>query len=228
MKTLLFCTAFGRDPGIWRLRFRRWFDAIKCSGIHADTILLVDDGSPVLPQWADVPVVSDAREIGDAAIFHFHQNLGRQARAIYPGWFRSFTFAGRFAASRGFEKIVHIESDAFVISPRAVAWINDLEDGWETPFCVRYKIPESAIQVMAGSGLDAFFEVSHRPYSEQVGIEAEKCLPFTRIAKELTGDRYGETTHDVPRDADWATQSQPSRKRDYWWWLPDSAVTDLL
>ncbi len=86
------------------------------------------------------------------------------------------------------------------------------------------RCPESAIQVMAGSGLLSFVHFARKPYSEIVGAAAENILPFTRIESCFIGSRYGEKLHHVPREADFVTQTNPSMRgqRDYYWWIkPD-------
>ena len=117
-KTLIFCTAFASTPNAWESRYRRWLRAIRSSQLEYDSILIVDDGSPVLPEWTDIAIGTgeiDQLPAEKILLYHFEEHLGRKAIFDFPGWYRSFTFAGRYAHAHGFEKVVHIESDAFLI-----------------------------------------------------------------------------------------------------------------
>ena len=185
-RTLVFCTSYADSMARWTARYRFWLNAIRGGEIVHDHVLLVDDGSPVLPEWSDTRISSNVAEdpgSGAVTLYHFDQRLGRQARTVYPGWYRSFCLAARFAEAHGFQKIVHIESDGFIISPRMQHYLNNVSDGWIAPAIESHDMPESAIQIMAGSGARSFIEFTRSPYSTSVGIEAENVLPFTCIER---------------------------------------------
>ena len=59
-KTLVYCTSFAARPRDWATRYALWIEGVRCSGLAYDQMLLVDDGSPCLPQWPDVEIVSEA------------------------------------------------------------------------------------------------------------------------------------------------------------------------
>ncbi len=224
-RTLIFCTAFSASDKAWTMRYRLWLNAIQSSQIRHDHVLLVDDASPVLPDWPDTRITNNTNAspaTGGVTLYRFDQRLGRVAGSVYPGWSRSFGFAARFARIHGFDKVVHVESDAFIISTKMQQYVNDVSDGWIAPAILSHAMPESAIQIMAGSGAQAYFEFSKAPYHHSVGTEAEHVIPFTKIERLFTGSRYGETMNNVPRDADFVTQSRPATigGRDYYWWLP--------
>jgi len=227
-RTLVFCTAFSGPStqpwASWNVRYRRWLDAIATSHLHYDQILIVDDGSPTLPNWPGTAVMTHLgtqRPAERVVIFHFPDNLGRSAVFEYPGWFRSFTFAATYAKRYGFEKIIHIESDAFLVSQRIQEFCNSVEDDWVTFLGPRHGYPEAAIQIMVGEGLRRFYEIALRPYSDFAGKPIEMALPFTRVEHQFTGDRYGEYLPYVPADADWTTQIYPpnASSDEYYWWM---------
>jgi hypothetical protein len=226
-RTLVFCTSYSATTLLWTMRYRVWVNAIQGGEIEQDHILLVDDASPVLPEWPDAYVTSrlqDDLPASGVTLYRFDRRLGRQGRTIYPGWYRSFCLAARFAEFHQFEKVVHIESDGFIITSRMQHYINAVTDDWIAPSIQSHAMPESAIQVMAGSGLLSFVHFARKPYSEIVGAAAENILPFTRIESCFIGSRYGEKLHHVPREADFVTQTNPSMRgqRDYYWWIkPD-------
>ncbi len=95
-------------------------------------------------------------------LFRFNRHLGRRGVSDFPGWVRSFLFAARYAEMNGFEKVVHVESDAFLISGRMQSFVDEVVEGWIAPFCERYRRPESGIQVIAGRAMYSFRELSHR------------------------------------------------------------------
>jgi len=196
------------------------------SGLHFDQVLLVDDGSPLLPDWPDTQVVTDRLEYvieKKILLYHFSERLGRPAATNFPGWHRSFVFGSTFARLHGFTKIIHLESDAYLISAAIISHFNQIEEGWSAPWCSRHTRPETAIQVVAGESLNAFHDWAAVDYGELAGTNHENAFPFTRILREFNGDRFGEFLSFVPADADWVTQT---RWRDPWpqyfWWLKES------
>ena len=198
-KTLVFCTAFvgtsERTANVWRFRYRRWLDAILASRLSFDQILIVDDGSPALPDWADVlplTFLPPEQPQAQVVLFHFKNNLGRPSVYDYPGWFRSFAFVATYAQAYQFEKIVHIESDAYLISSRIQEYCNDVEDDWVTFLGPRHDYPETGIQVVAGRGLSLYYDVAAQPYADFAGKPIEVVLPFTKVERGFLGDRYGE------------------------------------
>jgi hypothetical protein len=234
-KTLVFCTAYtGRTANPWEgwdVRYKRWLRAIRLSELDYDQILIVDDGSPTLPRWPNTAVLTvlpSGQPTADVVVFHFPDNLGRPAGYDYPGWYRSFTFAADYAKAFGFEKIVHIESDAFLISRRMQLYCNSITNDWVTFMGPRHNYPETGIQVIAGDGLERFYSISALPYSEFRGKPVETLLPFTRVESRFVGDRFGEYLSYVPPDADWAMQTYiPSAFSDeYHWWIRDRRMKE--
>jgi hypothetical protein len=218
--TLVFGTSFAPEPQTWSFRHRRWLDAIKSSGLAYTQILLVDDGSPSLPDWVDTTVLHEGAPIPrdqPIILYHFADRLGRPSRYDYPGWHRSFSFAARYAEEAGFDKVIHLETDAFLVSRRAVEYFNSASSGWTAMWAPRHGFAESAIQIIGTDALGSFFAFSRRNYEEFRGREIECFLPLTKIEKGLRGDRYGEYLDYVPQDADYTVQvgTNPS----YFWWL---------
>ena len=225
MRTLIYCTAFSLSLDNWECRYRRWIEALRISGVSFDQILIVDDGSPVLPAWPDVEVFTEAAHganfssSAQVVLYHFTENLGRSALYDFPGWYRSFGFGARYAKQHGFDKVVHLESDAYLISDRARAYVNDLRAGWTVLFCPKYDMPEITVQIICGESADRLVQFVEQPYAQLRGKNHERALPYDHIEKSLVGDRYGEESLDIPLDADFACQVQPLREPCYFWWL---------
>jgi hypothetical protein len=237
VKTLIFCTSYAPNPKTWRVRHRRWLDAILQSGMAHDQILIVDDGSPYLPDWPELAVVSSADyaapeaapEPGGVMIYHFAERLGRPSLYDFPGWHRSFTFAVLYAQAHGFGRVIHIESDAFLLTARLRAYLGGLEDGWVALFCAKYDFPEIAIQAAAGDGLARMAAWAREPYANMVGKSHEKLMPYTKVENGFVGDRYGEHLPQIPRNVDYAAQVEIDREPDYYWWMaPDYREPDAV
>lgn len=213
---------------IWDARYRRWLDAVLAADIDATQVVLVDDGSPVLPGWPDTPIYS-GDTLADAApliglagpvLFHFTEHLGRPDTLNFPGWHRSFAFAVAYAEKAEFDRVIHLESDAFLVSPRMRAYVRARAHGWTAMWCEKYQFPEIAVQVIGTDKLPALASFAQAPYTGLIGKLPEFALrPHTEVEHEMVGDRYGETDDDVPRTADFACQVPCQREPGYYWWL---------
>jgi hypothetical protein len=230
MRTLVFCTAFAADHSVWADRYRPWLDAVMRGGLGADQVLLVDDGSATLPGWSDthietVDVLGDAFTLparGPVLLAHFRARLGRADLLNFPGWHRSFCFAALYAERWAFDRVIHVESDAYVISQRAVAYLASRTEGWTAFWSARYDMPESAIQVVAGEGLRTLAQFARRGYGPMIGQVHERVMPFTATAREFAGDRFGEFSDSVPLGVDYAAQVPSRRERGFYWFVPGS------
>lgn len=220
--TLLFCTMHGNDQNAWLGRCRRWLDANKGSDLIVDNILIVDDGSRYIPEWDDVTVLSeddplpntpDYLKQNPVILYHFKNNLGRSDVFDFPGWWRSWRFGVQFAENYGFKKVIHIESDAYLISEKIKRHFNDFSEGWTALWCPRHDFPELALQVAAGQGLAEMMRFAKTDYSEFVGKIHENIFPFTKVEKDFVGDRYGEYQLFIPINADYSAQTPD----DLWW-----------
>lgn len=227
MRTLLFCTAYAATPSMWQLRYRRWLDAVRAAQLGADQVLIVDDGSPVMPDWGDITVSSgegmeecaQLAEQDGAVLFHFENRLGRQGLLHFPGWYRSFAFAGRYAAQFGFDRVIHIESDAYLVSERMRGFVRDQSQGWVLPWCPAHQCPEICVQVIGADQIGALAEFCSQPYENLAGQYHEWAVPATMVDMRWQGDRFGQTDAQVPVDADFACQISPQREPGFYWWL---------
>src|SRR5437763_1502813 len=98
-------------------------------------------------------------------LYHFDSNLGRISNVDYPGWYRSFCFAINYGAERGFDKIIHLESDAYVLSQRAVDYFNAADKGWTAMWAPRHDYAESGIQIIGRDALDAAVSFCRADYA---------------------------------------------------------------
>ena len=228
MRTLLFCTSYAETHHEWDSRWGMWLKAISQSGLRFDQLLIVDDGSPTLPNWPDVETVQlgiDKLSARKACLHHFQDRLGRKANGQpFPGWYRSFAHAVGYGIDAGFDRIIHVESDAFLLSRRAVDFFNTCSRGWVAMWCPTHRWPESTLQVINRDSFSGCADFFSQPYSAHLTkpySPIEKLLPITTVDKSLVGDRYGELGDTVPYGADYVSQIRWGQPEKYYWWLND-------
>jgi hypothetical protein len=242
MKSILFCTSYIRNRQAWQERYQRWLDYYRDGPIEAANKIMIDDGSPYLPPpdvIQTVPHDASLSALGeDDFIIRFPDNLGRQSVSAYPGWWRSFLHSVTLAKTLGADKIVHIESDAYILSPRLADFINGIDNGWHVMWTERYQFPETAIQVICRDQFDVLEQFKARQPDLNYGDIAERLLPFTSVHREFKGDRYSEMRRRrgifrsrkfdrfslfqssfffeaIPSDADFVTQTVINQKVAY-------------
>lgn len=223
VKSFIFCTSF-IQPGkrsACTAKWRKWisyYDRRK-DLFGAERIVLIDDGTPLEHIKLKVNFIDADRPLPDelpkgTVMFRFEKHLGRSSSFIFPGWWRSFTFSYQVAKKYSFRRIIHLESDAFVMSPRMARYIKSLCKGWTAFWCPRYNFPEAAIQVICGDAfqdMEAFYSDGKRFWSQEAAAFPpalpEHALPFTNINKKFVGDRYGDYRSTIPKRAAYATQT---------------------
>lgn len=209
-KTLLFCTSYCKDEVVWRARPRRWLDHHLPLPIRRDAVFVLDDASPYVPDDPDVRVIGElppALPAGPAAfMFRFATHEGRVGLRGHRGWWRSFLHSLAIARAYGCTKIVHVESDAFLLSRKIVDHINGIDAGWTAFWCPHYNVPEPGLQVIVGDQFGAMDEVASRGLDTLTRSLAELTLPFTHVERGFAGNRYGERGGRIPGYADYACQ----------------------
>ena len=225
MKTLLFCTTHERYP-----RQIKWRDYYTPRRQHfgASNLFMIDDASlleDLRNKVRNQVICAEAlpitlENIPPVATVRFETKLGRFGTRVYPGWWRSFLFAHTLAVRYGFKKIIHIESDAFVVSTAMANCIKYINSGWSVFWCPSWKWPETSIQVICEDQYDklttlknkgsAYFASSSTPI-------AEKILPFTTIIKTYIGDRYGDRKGQIilPEHVDYLCQMDITKIGDF-------------
>jgi hypothetical protein len=232
--SLLFATCYVANEQAWMARYQPWLRYYQSSALAGIPMLLIDDGSPYEPCSKEVHIAHSLDQLdfenAKVNIFRFPNNLGRSSLQSYPGWWRSFLFSATVVQHTRRRKLIHIESDAFIISDRFFKQILDLEVGWVAPWLSKYQLPETAIQVICSDQISSLERLKqHADLNKKM---AEEILPFTEINKDWVGDRYSEFKRNrwifrskkfdriklfqndffyapIPANADFATQVVP-------------------
>ncbi|HEX4986756.1 MAG TPA: hypothetical protein VFV71_11900 [Burkholderiales bacterium] len=215
-ETLVFCTSYVRSRGEWSARYARWIAHHRALPFTRPLLCLIDDGSPYVPADGSVRVADAAQPLPDAPavplLVRFAGRLGRAAVDDYPGWWRSFLFSEVVARRYGCTRIVHVESDAYVLTRRMVDFISARRNGWTAFWCPRWHFPETGIQVVCADRFDAMRALREAGSAGFAGQYAERVLPFTDVVRDPHGNRYGEFRAKIPGFADFAMQVTPAHK----------------
>lgn len=227
MKAFAFCTSYINNfsrKHLW-LRYKRWISYYHplMDKLQVENLFLIDDASnpanfdkrAVVLKPGDLP----EKLSEDIYIVGFQEKLGRVSREHYPGWWRSFLFSYKIAEKYGFEKIIHIESDFYILSDRLMEYIASLSSGWATLYTQHFQMPETALQIICRDAFEDMKKIVDQ--AEQTGYRfddlAEFVLPFTHVEKEFVGDRVGEAAvyrawkknHKERVKADYLAQVKP-------------------
>ena len=194
MRSVFFCTSYIANADAWDSRYKRWLDFHRKFNFGETHFVLIDDASLFCPPENEAIVIrpGDALPHDIPAVIRFQNRLGRSSLLSYPGWWRSFLHAVDLAKAVGAKKIIHVESDAFIISQQMRDYINGLTSGWTTFWAASYNFPETAIQVICEDQFDALASFKEKTPLELEGKFAEELLPFTHVNRDLIGDRYSE------------------------------------
>ena len=248
--TLLFATGYLKNQEHFN-RYKKWIKYYweKSESLGVKNILIIDDGSSIekVQEFKaqiekEIPFeIYDYDELPDELIngvswIRFPDNLGRPNIHTTAGWFRSFSYSGVIAEKYEYDKVIHIESDTFVITQRLLDYLRDLEKDWTVLFSKKYNFPETCIQVITRKhfkdlrllydlGKDYWFKAQTNTW-----FIAEFIFKFTNVVKCFIGDRYGEDwCFEIPEDADYVANfaesaydgSLHTNYKDKFQWLQD-------
>lgn len=197
MKTLLFCTAY--IPGN-TYRYIDWINYY--SEVYPEfDLLLVHDG-PLDTALKQEIIDNTNGYVNDNNFKDFDTKLEREVHWVFPSWYRSFYYAIK-VGQQNYDKIIHIESDAYIVSERLKQYMKEKNNGWVSMFSRKYGFPESAIQII---NKDVFDLLDTLPEMYNFETHIEYFLPFTEVCKDFVGDRYGEVGKLPQYSIDYACQ----------------------
>ena len=216
VKSLIFCTSYFESETVFYLRYKKWLAYYLSLPFSEDKdFFILDDGSDLTLADNLYNLIegdlSPETPIEKVNFYHFKDRLTKGGGANSEGWYRSFLFAYDIATMFGYDKIIHIESDLYLLTPGICDYINDLNTGWVSFRCPTYRFPESSIQIINKDCYDKLSDFKDETLDK--GLEnmhahnAEWIIPFTHVEEDFVGDRYGERREDQNADMDYYAQA---------------------
>jgi hypothetical protein len=172
-----------------------------------DTVVVLDNASP----FEKLKEFGKGYSRYPGVVFQrFPQHFGRPSHYDYPYLWRAVDFYAELF--KEYDKIVYMDNDFYVLSPKMVDWINNIQSGWTSPWCIRHDFPETGLQIITKTC--AKYNNLH-PFSVNNGQCMEHVLPV-QVDKTLTGDRHSEygLTEQQP-EWDFSAQVLPTMKMRY-------------
>lgn len=202
MKTALAAPCFldgmdaqGNDRLVRNIRYVRYYTAIR-GVLGFDSIHLFDNNSSSSRIWE----LHHATRNTDLSVHSFSSHLMRGPKPHdYPYCWRAL-YALQDLIARGYEKIIFIDSDAFVLSRVFAEFLRDCKTGWQAPWCPLLNTPETSIFVLCEDTYPLFQNYTKRPWENRVGDLMEGSLPITHVRKEFNVQRFGEMNPPPPQD----------------------------
>ncbi|NLR68662.1 hypothetical protein HGH92_30445 [Chitinophaga varians] len=201
MKAFLFCTSYIADrgqhvPGRY-MKYISFYQS-RLAALGAEHLFLVNDGRAHIDKIAgSMTAVISAETLPDQHLMpgtymiSFEKGLGRPSIDDHCGWWRSFVFSYTIARRYGFDKIIHVESDFFLLSERLLSFIRSISSGWHSLWSSSCKWPESGIQIICKDRFEELFVASEQARSLGYNsyYPAEHTLPFSAVHRHFLGDR---------------------------------------
>jgi len=216
-KTLLFCTSYFETEELYYLRYKKWVSYYLSLDFTKDKdVFMLDDHSNL--DVADnlynliEGEITEKTKIEKMNFFRFGERWGGNHTANHAGWYRSFLFALDIADVLGYEKIIHIESDLYLLTPKICEHIDNLNSGWASFRCPTYKFPESSLQVINKDNFGKFRnfkgELEAKGLDNLAGQCVEWLLPLSKVEEGFIGDRYGERGAKQTEEMDFYAQAR--------------------
>ena len=215
--TLVFCTSYFDTENAYFLRYKKWISYYLSLPFSEDKdFFMLDDGSDLsladnLYNYIEGDITEDTK-VEKMNFYHFDERWGSNKTANHPGWFRSFFFSLHIAKTLGYSKIIHIESDLYLLSPSICKYIDDLNSGWVSFRCKMYRFPESSLQIINKDNyyrLENFKqEILARGWERTATLNVEHLLPVSHVEESFNGDRFGERNRKQEGDMDYYAQAR--------------------
>lgn len=131
---------------------------------------------------------------GDLTVISYQERLVSGGGLFYPYCWRAVYAIRHAFDSLGYNKVILVDSDSFILSKRLAGYIKQCNSGWETFWCKKWQFPTAELHVLNRDALPVFREFIKTPYMERNGTLMETELPYrlAACAHELDTDRYGE------------------------------------
>ena len=167
-----------------QIKYVKFYESIK-EELGFDRIEFYDNGSSMdyVKQFLkEINCNSFIRET-----FHLQRGLNYD----YPYCWRGLHHIRRLILE-GYDKIICIDSDTFVLTKRLANYIKNSNSGWEAFWSPKYQWPTSEFHILNKDKFEFFMGYTSTPWERMNGQCQERALPFSKITKSFIGDRYGE------------------------------------
>lgn len=194
MKTCLFspCYLDGGDPGgVDRLdRMKRYLDyySLLKEELGFDTLFLSDDGS----SESRITELMRGRLGVEIILNPKLQKQGGLKECDYPWCWRAL-YDVRIPITLGYDKIITIDSDCFVLSNRLAKYVKELKSGWRAFHIPKYNFASAEFHILCRDQFPMFEAYCQTPFMDRNGTKMEEVMPFTHLHCGFDIDRYGET-----------------------------------
>lgn len=216
--TILFSLCWLGEP--WRIeRNLNWlkFNLEIKDKLGFDKIIFVDNSSNIEDlKLLNGNIYSSNKELLHKAennefdIYRFEEFLPRTGIWEYPYCWRGLSYLKNIIKDNNVKKVIFLDTDFYILTSKLANHVKNLNKGWESFFCNKYKFPEAAIHILCEDNIDKLLNFpipSSIYYNNQ---HMEWLLPFTKINKnEFVGDRYGEGLLPQKIEMDYYGQWQP-------------------
>lgn len=184
MDNLLFCTSYITDLSLNRyISWLMYYSELYKADVE---YLIVNDGPLKIEYKKALQKLAFDKNI----ILHLKDFELKRGQELYKhwGWWRSFLFALELGKNN-YNHIIHIESDAIVVSERLKKYLIEKDSGWLCLHTPTYGFKESAIQKI---NIDSFHMFENLDPNFDFHKIIELYLPMRRNINFI-GDRYGES-----------------------------------
>ncbi len=189
MKTLLFapCYLDGDDRLVRNLKWLSYYRDLKGT-LKYDDIYMVDNASSpenlkkLEPHW-----------VPDLHIHKRHIHFARWQEHAYAYWYVAFRNALEFAIENNYDKIIHVDTDVYLLTPKICDYVNNSNTGWISFWSEIHKYPDSTFQIINKDQFQNALQFYKEDFLEFYPYDlAETRIPFTKVERQFVGDRYGD------------------------------------
>lgn len=141
------------------------------------------------------------KNIYGVSIKRYDKHLTRTAHLEYPYCWRGLYFCRDLFQEHDYDKMIHLNNDVYILSPKLATHVKDFKSGWWSPWCTKHAFKECDLQVITKDSKE-FWEVTAPPYITYNGRAMEHVIK-SPVDKTWNGDRhseYGITVQDPAWD----------------------------
>lgn len=198
------------------IRYIQYYRKLK-DKLGFDRFYLIDNGSSRENLDALMKAVGDY----DITFIRYDYHIPRGSIYDYPYLWRAL-WDFKKIIDDGYDKILSIDSDCFVLSDKLCSFIKDTNTGWQALYSKRYDFPETACFFLCKDTFPLYFEYTKGDWKDKNLLCMETELPFTNVLKCFNAERYGENGTPQTPEMDYYGQAPMDVKLVYG--LQDSII----